>query len=462
VSFTSGHPSEDLARLRVAAYGSVALVGADAGSVAYIMPVLRGSFGTDPQAASWLVTLFILGCLVGAPVGASLAAAHSDRTVLSASCALFGISALTMGVAGTWNVILLGRLLQGLGAGSVVPLTAALVTRRWPVERHGRMLSALALVYGLAFVLQIAITPVLLRLGWRWIFVGEALIAGMLLLAFRRRGQRAAPAAPRWDVPGIVTWGGSLGCLAVGIHQFQGGTGGGRSALVLAALGLVLAAVFVAIESASRVPMFPLAAFRSREMRALAVLCLGTGLGQMAVVQFPSVVVARLGISPAESGAVMLPLVAAGLLGATLNVLLLDRIGARTLVAVFAAAGLTGLLVAAWPSLGRGLLAGAGALIGLGVAGLSSGPLRYVAARAVADDEVERAQAAVAVLINVGLMLGSALVGGISGMSADEGRSQGQAMLALAFVAGLALLPLFALRQHRRPLAPAEGLESIP
>jgi MFS family permease len=453
--------ARDLGRLRVAAYGSVALVGADAGSVAYIMPVLRGSFGADAQAASWLVTLFVLGCLVGAPLGASLATARGDRTVLGLSCALFGISALLMSIAGGWNAILLGRLLQGLGAGSVVPLTATLVTRRWPAERHGRMLSALALIYGLAFVLQIALTPLLIRLGWRWIFAGEALVAAVLLVAFRRRGAWAAGTAPRWDLPGVVTWGGSLGCLAVGVNQFQGGIGGGRLGLAMGAAGLALAGAFVAVESASRFPMFPLAAFRSRQMRAVAALCMTAGLGQMAIVQFPSVLVARLGVTPAQSGAIMLPLVAAGLLAATINMVLLDRIGARTLSAVFAVNAVTGLLVAAWPSTGRIPLAAAGALLGLGVAGLSSGPLRYVTARAVADGAVARAQAAVGVLMNVGLMLGGALVGAVSGATADEGTAQGHAMLALAVLAGLAALPLVALRPHRPAPAPAGRPEPV-
>jgi hypothetical protein len=107
-------------------------------------------------------------------------------------------------------------------------------------------------------------------------------------------------------------------------------------------------------------------------------------------------------VTPAGSRRLMIPLVVGGLIASALNMLWLDRLGPRTILIGGALAALAGIVIESALSPARALFLGATALLGLGVSALSGGPLRYVAARAVAASEQAAAQAAVAALTTSG------------------------------------------------------------
>jgi MFS family permease len=321
-----------------------------------------------------------------------------------------------------------------------------MITSAGPLERHGRLLASLSLAYGVSFLVGVVGTPAVLSASWRWVYVGEGLAAAAALAMSRAAGE-ARPSEPRWDFPGLITWALSLSCLALGINRIQGGPAAGGWVPLLTGLGIGLAAAFVVLERRPAAAVFPLSIFLHGEMRILLLLCLGTGLGQVVLVQVPSVAGARLGVSPAGSGWLMLPLVAGGLIASALTTLWLDRLGPRTVLIAGAVAALAGILIESALPPTWGLFLGAAALLGLGVSALSGGPLRYVAARAAAAGEQATAQAAVATLTNVGALFGSVLVGALAGSSSDERVAWERAMLVAAALMTATLTPALALRR---------------
>ena len=161
----------------------VAVSGADAAAVAYVMPALRRDLGVDAQAGTWLLTLFILGWLIGAPLGASVARTWGSARTFHVSVLIFGVGSVVSAIGPGLSVVLAGRLLQGIGAGPALPLAASMATHAWPRERHGRLLAALSLAYGISFLASVVGTPLLLSAGWRWVYVCEALVCAAAWLA---------------------------------------------------------------------------------------------------------------------------------------------------------------------------------------------------------------------------------------------------------------------------------------
>jgi MFS family permease len=417
----------------------------DAAAIGFVMPAVRQSLGIDLAAASWLLTLFVLGALVGAPVGAAAARAWGARTAFRAAGLCFAMGSALAAAAPGLAALLAARLLQGLGTGALLPVTTAIALDTWPPERHGRIVSALSLVYGVAFLGGIAGAPLLLRAGWRWIFVADVALAVAALALLGAIAGARAPDGARWDLSGLVTWVVALACLSLFVNQVQGGRAAGGAVAALTGVGLALVVTFVALQRRPHAAVLPVAMFRPREMRALVALSLGTGLGQAAVVLFPSLVVLRLDVTPAGSGTLMLPLVAGGLAAAVVAMLVLDRVGPRLLIAAGAITTAGGMAAGgAAPPTAISFL-GATALLGLG-AGWLPGALRYVGARAAAAGDRERAQAAVALLTNVGVLLGSAVAGAVAAGVGDQRRAAERAMLALAALTLAAFLPTARLR----------------
>jgi len=373
-----------------------ALAGLDAGAIGYVLPALRAETGASPLQASWLVSMYVIGTLAGIPAAAVAVRAHGAERVFRLCALLSCAGALLVVLGGQAAVVLGGRLLQGLGQGPLLPVAAAMIAARWPQARQGRMMGAISMAYGIAFLGGMLLVPLLLALGWRSVFLAMLALAGAALACMR-------------------------------------GAGSGRDGTAQ--------------------PGAPAALLSSREMRAVAVLALGTGVGQAAVILFPTLAVLRLSVTPAASGLLMLPLALGGV-AATVGVMMaLDRLGARRLLAAGGAATLAGvLLAAAGPATHGSLLVGAG-LLGLGITGLSGGPLRYAAGRAVAVELQGPAQGAVALLTNVGVLAGSLLFGALAGVGQDERTALEAAMLAACVLMGGSFLAVFALRPHRE----AEG-----
>jgi predicted MFS family arabinose efflux permease len=127
----------------------------------------------------------------------------------------------------------------------------------------------------------------------------------------------------------------------------------------------------------------------------------------------------------------MVPLVVAGVATTVAVTALLDRLGAKTVLTVGAVATLAGVAVAAFALPLRALFVVAAALLGVGITALCGRPLRYAAARAVPASQQGPAQGGVALLTNVGVLAGSAMIGAVGAHGGDE-------RIALEFAMGIA------------------------
>ena len=368
-----------------------ALSGCDGGAIGFLLPAVRAETGSDPQQAAWMVSLYALGTLVAIAAAGAAVRRFGSNTVFRVCAAVSACGSLLAILSHGMTLLLVARLLQGLGQGPLIPVAAALVAVQWPIERQGRLLGAISLAYGAAFVAAMTLTPALLTFGWRSMFGITLAIAVGSLVALGSSSAKQPSPEPGAAVPRIE---------------------------------------------------------RNREISAIAVLALGAGIGQAAVVLFPTLAVQRLGVAASGTGVLMLPMAAAGILGTLGIAATLDRIGARRLVIAGAIAAVIGVLIAsAAPASQTTFLLAAGAL-GLGMSLLSGGPLRYAAARAVTPDEQGPAQAGVALLTNVGVMGGSLLVGALATRGSDERAAMESAMIVACGIMAVLFVPVLFLRPH--------------
>lgn len=367
--------SSEAPRGGVALLAGAAIAGFDAGAVGFVLPAMRAATGVDAQAGSALVWVYVLGTLLSiAGSGAAVARWGAARLWL-ASLLLSAAGALLAALAPGLLVLAAARLVQGLGQGPLLSLAATQVAQQWPAGRQGRLIGGLSLAYGVAFLGATLAMPLLLHFGWRSGFVLSAVVASLALLAGRGLQPVAAAApAPRIQAPWRLLLRGEMG--------------------------------------------------------AIGVLSLGTGVGQAVLVWLPTLAQVRLTATPLATAGLMLPLVLGGLASTAAVTLWLDRLGARRVIAGGAALTLAGALVAAaLPPSAIAYALGAG-IFGIGITALCGGPLRHAAARALPAAVQGPAQAAVALLTNVGLLGGSLMLGRVSASMPAEAQGVQTAVLA--------------------------------
>ena len=220
----------------VAMFGLIAFVAFEAMAVATVMPtVARDLDGLD------LYALAFAAPLASGVVGMVAAGMWSDRTgpvvPLLASMALFSAGLLVCGLAPSMEVLLVGRVLQGLGGGALTVGLYVVVGLVFPATLRPAVFASFAA----AWVLPALFGPGLAALvadvwSWRWVFLGAVgLVAlALALLAPALRGLTVH--AEGTDTPVSRLWWAALGAVAVLVLELVGSARGVAALGALAAL----------------------------------------------------------------------------------------------------------------------------------------------------------------------------------------------------------------------------------
>lgn len=179
----------------------VSLVGFESLGVGTAMPAIVADLGSMSSYA-WPFVAFTAATVVGTVLGGRWCDARGPRAVLLGAPALFGVGLLVAGTAGTLAQLLVGRVLQGVGAGAQGVGVYVLIAL---VYSAGARPAVFGLVSS-AWVLPSLVGPpvsgiVTERFSWHWVFLGLlplVLLAVLLVLpAVRGMGRPEAAAPPR-------------------------------------------------------------------------------------------------------------------------------------------------------------------------------------------------------------------------------------------------------------------------
>lgn len=432
---------EERARRRVLGllFLGVLVAALDIAIIGPALPAVREGFGIDERAAAWMLSIYVLFNLIGTPLMAKLSDRLGRRVVYVVDVGIFAAGSVVVALAPVYGVVLVGRAVQGLGAGGIFPVASAVIGDVFPPEKRGSALGLIGAVFGIAFLVGPILGGVLLLFGWPWLFLINVPVAVVVMVG----GWRWLPAAGggasrRFDIGGMVVLGLMLTSLAYGLNNLDAAdvVEGLSSLRVWPALllGLVLVVVFVWVERRAGDPVIRPGLLRSRQVVLACGLSLGAGLTEAAIVFVPALLVASFAVSMSEASFMLLPIVAALAVGAPAFGRWLDRVGSRVVVIVGSGMIGVGLLaVGRFPET-LWLFYAAGIVIGLGVAALLGSALRYVMLHAAPPEERGAAQGLLTVFTSMGQLVGSAVVGGVIASHGGAVTGYGRAFVLVALV----------------------------
>ncbi|MGC4093970.1 MAG: MFS transporter [Polyangiaceae bacterium] len=415
---------------------SAFLLAFDASANGYVIQYWQERLGLGARLASWFLGAYILGELAGAPLGGYLAARWGAARAFRRSALLFALGAALSGSNLSLGLALLGRVLQGVSAGPLLPLAAVLICEHTPAERQGRQLSILSIVYGVAFLIGIASVPYLLRAGYGWLFALEIGAASVCFL--RAPSSRAESSSKGFDTSGLICFMVALSLLAVASNTVTESAWVSGAALALGAAALM---VFHRVERRAEDAMLPVALWARPRAVPLLGAAIGSGFGQALVVALPTLAALKLGVRAEQTLSLLYPLIAGGLGAGVASAIWLDRVGARLAAGIGALACLAASALLAWSAETRLTFCAATLALGLGTSALSGGALRHAVTQTSEPELMSRAQAALGLFTNVGVLLGGALFGALTAQGSTRAIA---AQVAVAFGAAmlLAFLPV--------------------
>lgn len=188
--------SSQLSVLFALALGTFA-VGTEGFMIAAILPEISTSLSVGVPATGQLVTAFTLVYAVSSPLLTAMTAAYDRKVFLLASLGAFAVTNLLAAVAGSYWALMGARVLLALCAGLYVPNANAFAGTLVHPSQRGR---ALAIVNGgITVAVAIGVPAgafVGAHLGWRWTFVGVALMSVLALIILAMLLPHDAPGSP--------------------------------------------------------------------------------------------------------------------------------------------------------------------------------------------------------------------------------------------------------------------------
>lgn len=422
------------------------------------LPAMQASYRVADRAIPWVFSIYVLFNLIGTPLMAKLSDLFGRRTLYVLDVSLFAVGSLLVVVAPTFEVVLLGRAIQGLGAGGIFPVASAVIGDTFPPEKRGSALGLIGAVFGLAFVIGPIVGGVLLSFSWHWLFLINVPIAGALIIAGLRVLPAARPVARRpFDWAGTAVLALFLATVTYGLNRVDTAAGvRGLLTPVMAAYALgaaILLSLFLMLERRAADPLLRLSLFASRQVSVALILAAGAGLGEAAIVFVPKLLKDSFQVSASQASFMLMPLVLAMAVGSPLAGRALDRAGSRVVLLAGNAVLAAGML--AWGLVAANLwvfYAGA-VLVGLALGILLGAPLRYIMLGEAGGQERAAAQGALTIFTSTGQLVGGALIGAVIASRGGGVAGYDGAYLLVAAVASALLLLTLLLKSRAAEVA---------
>ena len=327
--------------------------------VATALPAIAAATG-EVERASWIVVGYLIAATIAAPIYGRLGDVFGRRRLMFVALGVFIVASLLCALSPTIELLTAARVLQGLGGGGLMTLSQALIGESIPPRERARYQGYIATVAVSANTFgPVAGGYLTQHFGWESIFLVNlpiGLVAvGLTLRLPRRKSHRAHEW--RADPYGLVLFTVAVAALLLALERAQRVS---LASLPLAAalfvIGLIALTLLIRQETRTQSPLIPFALLRMPAIWRSDAMAVCHGAALVSLITFlPVYLEVVRGVSPAQTGLLLVPLTIGVGTGSLVTGRLVSRTGLTTVFPSFGLAVVTMNLIAlaVWaPTLG--------------------------------------------------------------------------------------------------------------
>jgi DHA2 family multidrug resistance protein len=193
---------------------------------------IAGSLSASYDEATWVITSFLIANAIIIPISGWLADVIGRKRYYMMSVALFTIASLVCGLSSSLTMLVIARIVQGIGGGGLTPVEQSMLVDTFPPEKRGAAFAA----YGVVVIVGPIFGPTLGgwitdNFSWNWVFLINVPIGILSLIlvsifvdepeAVRRRSKEMRAGGLKVDIVGFALVALALGCLEVTLDRGQ-------------------------------------------------------------------------------------------------------------------------------------------------------------------------------------------------------------------------------------------------
>jgi EmrB/QacA subfamily drug resistance transporter len=275
------------------------------------VPTVMGAFGVGQDQAQWLATAFVATMVASQLLSAWFTRAFGVRGTFMLTNGVFFAGTALAFFGTSFEMVVLGRVLQGFATGVTSPMIMAVMFTQFPPERRGQAMA----IHGTGIQIAPMLGPmigglVIDTIGWREIFLVPipicvvSLLIGMVYLP----GREEKGPAPKFDWTGY-----SLLVTMLATLLFAGANGqrfgwGSDAIVMLTMIGLAAGGAFVWLQLRSASPLLDFSLFRIPQFTSAIIVAFVFGFGNFASNYLVPVTVQEVqGLTPFLSGLLLVP-----------------------------------------------------------------------------------------------------------------------------------------------------------
>ncbi len=330
-------------------YGAILVVyllgllvgGLYVGMVIPARTVVQASLGIDSAAGIWMINIYTLFYAALIPTIGKLADMHGRKRIFMICVSIFGIGSIICGVsehAGSFAMLLVGRVAQALGAGGMIPVANAEIGTSFPAEKRGVALGIAAAVAGISNVLGAVVGSAILGIlgGGTWsalFFVAVPfcvlLVAGAAVFLPNNLGDKSR----KLDIAGSVLFTLFVLMLLLGIKDINFfdflATIAKPATWIPLLVAVLIIPAFIYVERRASDPVFNMSYFHNRQIVITMLVSFFIGCSIISMSVIPEFVEFTFGLQAGDGGYYVAAIGIFSIVGPPLAGRFIDRLGAK-------------------------------------------------------------------------------------------------------------------------------------
>jgi len=395
------------------------LIGAiDIAIVGPAMPSIKSYFNLDVSQSSWIFNAFLIAHLVSVPLFAKLSDTYGRKNIYIINISLFAAGSLIVFFSNSYDIFLVGRVIQGFGAGGILPVASAIIGDNFPIEKQGSILGIIGAVFGLAFIIGPILAGILLLYNWHLIFLVN-IIPAIIIIFFASKilKNKIKEKNLKFDFVGVSLLSIIIIFFAYSLSKLKSDILTEKildlNIIIPLSVSIILTPIFYLHQKKIVNPIINTKLLKSKSLRLTYFIGIMAGFLESSSLYVPLFAKEIFDISYSQASFMLLPMVFAMLIGAPVAGRLIDKKGVENSITIGTVNLLIGLInfILFGNNIVMFYISGIG--VGFGLAFLLGAPLRYLINREVPAEYRASGQGLVTISTSIGKITSAAILGAI-------------------------------------------------